>query len=360
MHFHKSILNKFAFLFLTITFSGCSSMQYLLQAGQGQFEILNHSRPVAEIIRDEKTNPRLKALLEEIGPIKKYGETRGLKPTANYQEFVKLNRDAAVWVVSACEPLQFKSREWKFPIVGSFPFLGWFDLGNAKQFAAELKITGLDVDVRGASAYSTLGWFRDPLLSTMISEKPDGLGRLVNVILHESVHATLYITNQSYLNESVASFIADHLTLDYLDATRGPDSVEKRAYNEMEKRGEKISREFHTAYERLDQLYRNLATPPEEKLQVKKQILNELQKDLALSREVTNATLVQYKTYNSGKAELDALFRCSHGDWSVFMAHLKALPAEAFHQSNQAELHSVLAPTLHEICPADQHLSFAP
>src|SRR4029078_3952588 len=134
------------------------------------------------------------------------------------------DRPAAVWVVSACEQLRFRSKEWHFPIVGSFPYLGWFDLEQAKAFADELRAESWDVDVRGAHAYSTLGWFRDAVLSTMIPEGKEALGELVNVVLHESVHATVYIEGQAFFNESIASFIADRLTDHYLIQTRGNKS----------------------------------------------------------------------------------------------------------------------------------------
>src|SRR5205814_2292022 len=98
----------------------------------------------------------------------------------------------AVWVVSACEPLRFHSKEWGFLFVGSFPYLGWFDLENARRFRDELRAEGWDADLRGAAAYSTLGYFRDAVLSSMIPEGDEALGELVNVVLHESVHATLY------------------------------------------------------------------------------------------------------------------------------------------------------------------------
>ncbi len=108
--------------------------------------LINHARPISEVLKDEKVSPRTKALLAEIAPIKLFGEQKGLKPTHNYTDFVKLDRPAAVWVVSASRPLQFEAKEWDFPCVGSFPYLGWFDKDDAKNFSKELGSEGWDVD----------------------------------------------------------------------------------------------------------------------------------------------------------------------------------------------------------------------
>src|SRR5690606_7987905 len=114
---------------------------------------------------------------------------------------VKLKQDSVVYVVTVSDALRLNPKVFSFPIAGSFTYIGWFSKEDAQDFGRDFERQGYDVDVRGASAYSTLGWFRDPLLSSMIRELPD----LVNIVIHESVHATLYIKDQSYFNESLAS-----------------------------------------------------------------------------------------------------------------------------------------------------------
>lgn len=329
-------------MILALSLSACGNLKYLLQAGGGQLALLNRARPIPEVLKDERTPTRVKQLLSQIPEMKKFGETRGLKPTQNYTEYVKLDRKAAVWVVSACEPLQFKSKEWSFSIAGTYPYLGWFDLDNAKNFANELKQEGLDVDLRGASAYSTLGWFRDSVLSTMIPEGDEALGDLVNVVIHESVHATLYIKNQAYFNESVASFVADHLTIEYLDKNSGPDSSPKKAYVEAVQRGARIEKAFHQAYLQLAQVYRSQKSP-QEKLDQKSKILADLKNEFSFKREINNATLIQYKTYNTGKEDFDSLFKSCHSDWKKFLQVLGGLKTESFPKSQADEFQSVLA-----------------
>jgi predicted aminopeptidase len=245
--------------------SGCSTVEYLWQAGRGQLAIMNRARPIEEVLRDPTTPPDTKKLLGEVDRIRAFGEKVGLKPTSNYREYVKLDRDAVVYVVSACHPLRFEPKEWTFPIVGGFPYLGWYDRKNAEKYATSLRGEGFDVDLRGAPAYSTLGWFRDPILSTMLPEGPRAIGELVEVVLHESLHATVYVNHQAFFNESLASFVAENLTPLYLRESRGPDSAEERAYVESLAYQEKYYRRMHEAYGELDALYRSTATDDEKR-----------------------------------------------------------------------------------------------
>jgi predicted aminopeptidase len=321
--------------------AGCSTTGYLWQAGRGQLAMLNRARPIGEVLRDEKTPPRIRELLAEIEPIKKYGEGLGIKPTRNYTEFVKLDRPYAVWVVSGSEKLRFRAKEWSFPFVGSFPYLGWYDLEDARRFAASLKEEGWDVDLRGARAYSTLGWFRDAVLSSMIPPGPEAFGEVVNVILHESVHATLYVSGQSFFDESVASFVADRLTPEYLKA-RGKHA-ELEAYQKGIKDSEAARRRLHEAYESLDQVYRSQATDAE-KLTKKTALLTALQTELGWKREITNATLFQYKTYNTGTPDFEGLFAACGSDWGRFWSVLMTLGPESFSKPQQEDLAAVLGP----------------
>lgn len=347
--FPLSVAYRFCFSLALVFLTGCSTLSYLFQASRGQISLMQHARPISVVIQDEKTAPRLRQLLSDVPEIKKFGEQNGLKPTQNYTEYVKLNRTAAVWVVSACESLRFESKEWHFPIVGSFPYLGWFDLKDARQFASELKTKGLDVDLRGARAYSTLGWFRDSILSSMIPEGPEALGELVNVVLHESVHATQYIEGQAYYNESVASFIADEMTPEYLIRNKGVHSEEFKAYQKETQESEQAERRFHEAYLGLDQLYSSSRTD-EEKLAKKKEILSQLQEELQIQRDINNATLIQYKEYNTDHEVFRKLFEICRRDWKKFLRALSKIDRHSFNRAQQEDLKPVLGPLIHQSC----------
>ena len=329
--------------------NGCSTVKYLFQAGKGQLELSNNARPIDEVLKDEKTPSRLRELLAQIPGVKKFGEENGLKPTKNYTDYVQLHRSAATYVVSACEPLQFKSKEWHFPIVGSFPYLGWFDLGEAKKYGEGLKKEGFDVDVRGARAFSTLGWFRDAVLSTMIPEGDTALGELVDVVIHESVHATLYISGQAYFNESLAMFVAENLTPDYLAKTRGVDSPEAKAYVSQEVAYAEREKVLHQAYGNLEQLYSSVR-PDSEKLAEKAAILAKLKTDLKTQRDYNNATLIQFRTYGVGRTEFKELLKVCGSDWHRFMQTLSRIKWESFSKPQQEDLAPVILPLAREGC----------
>ena len=330
-------------LTLGVSALGCTTLRYLIQAGGGQLALLNGARSMGDVIQDERTPPRLRELLQEIPNIKKFGESHGLKATSNYREYVKLNRDAVVWVVSASEPYEFKSRTWTFPLVGSFTYMGWFDVENANSFADELRQEAghLDVDVRGARAYSTLGWFRDPVLSTMIPRGDHAYGDLVNLVLHESVHATLYVNDQSIFNESVASFLADRLTPIYIAEKKGKDSVEMKSYREGDERSKRWTKKFHETYVELEKLYSSAL--PQKDMDIKKRaILDKLENEFKIKKKINNATLVQYKTYGTGENHFSTLLNACGGNWNRFLKTLGAMAPEKFGKPQTEDL-SVLS-----------------
>ena len=315
--------------------------------------LAQHARPIEEVIQDERTPERTSRLLQFIPQIKKFGELRGLKPTKNYSHYVNLNRSAAVWVVTACDSAQFIPKEWNFPIVGSFPYLGWFDQQDAISYASELKKEGWDVSVRGAGAYSTLGWFRDSILSTMISSGDDALGHLVDIVLHESVHATLYIQDQSFFNESLANFLAETLTVEFLDQNLGGSSREKKMYLDQERRSKDAQRVLHQAYLDLDSVYQSTLSK-EEKLQKKSEFLKRLQQDLGLKSEINNATLIQYKTYHADGAGFEELYQACGLDSQLFLSTLAQLGPRSFSSPQQSDFKEVLSSLVPE-CSKQTH-----
>ncbi len=302
--------------------------------------ISNRAKPIREVIEDVHTSPHLKQLLAEVAVVKKFGESKGLKATKNYEDYVNVGSEAVVWVVSASEPYEFKSKVWNFPIVGSFTYLGYFDKKDAQLFASTLENEGLDTDVRGAGAYSTLGWFKDPILSTMIDRHSSPLSALVNVVLHESTHATFYIEGQSVFNESLAQFVGDELTKEYLDLNA---KAELQAYLNEKKQGDHWTKDFHDSYEKLNQVYRSQVSVDEKK-RIKETVFEELRSKYKIRRKLTNASLVQFKTYDTSQDRFRALFEKNGKDWSRFwkvMSLLKEHPSK-FEKPQQDDLSRVL------------------
>ncbi len=320
---------------------------YLWQATWGQLSLINRARPLEQVIRDERTPQKLKELLQNVPQIKKWAEGRGLKATRNYESYTALNREAAVWVVTASRKLKFEAKEWSFPIAGSFPYLGWFDIRDARALAKELTDEGWDADVRGASAYSTLGWFKDPILSSMIDlEDEAALGGLANVLIHESVHATVYVKGEASFNESLASFVADTWTPQWLAVVRGPQSRELESYVESEKKHERRAALLKAAYDTLEALYASSRSDAE-KFEEKARVLAKLKTDLGLKRDPNNALLINYKTYQSAPEQWGKLLAKCEGDWSAFLSWMKRLDASSF---QKGALESSLEALFRESC----------
>lgn len=321
--------------------SGCFSVRYVAQAAGGQYELLAHARSIRSVRADPQTPEHVRQLLGFVAPIKRWGQRHGLTPTPNYVEYVDLHRSAAVYVVQACAPLSFTTRRWTFPIVGSVPYLGFFDERAAREYAAQLeKEEHLDVTVRTAAAYSTLGWFRDAVLSPMLSDAPDAFGDLANTILHESVHATVYVPDQSAFDESLASFVADRLTWDLVVGREGLDGPGAKAWLDGQARSERFLSELRKAHDDLAALYAS-TLPDEEKLQRKAARLAGLQRALHLKRPFNNADLAGVKTYDSGTAAFERLRRRC-GSWPRFLEAVKTLEPEDFGRAQREHFDDVL------------------
>ena len=320
---------------------GCFPARYAAQAARGQLGILAAARPIPEAVADGALPPRTRRLLLAVPAMKAFGAAHGLRATRSYGRYADLRRPAAVWVVQACAPLSFEVRTWRFPVVGSMPYLGWFDLGAARRHAASLAEGGLDVWVRGAEAYSTLGWFPDPVLSTMIGEGDEALGDLANVVLHESVHATVYVSGQSVLDESLASFVADRLTPVWLAEAAGASSVEARAWRDAQARRRARAGRLHRAWAELDQLYRS-AAGEDEKRAGKARILGALNAELRPRTPLNNAALAGLRTYESGTAAFERLLQACGGSFPRLLRAVGTLRPEDFSGPQQRDIDPVV------------------
>jgi predicted aminopeptidase len=329
-------VRRIALVVLLACAPGCLFTRYVAQAAAGQADLLSRARPIQEVIRDPETSARTAALLSAIPEIKQYGRSYGLRIKGNYSTYARLPRLAAVWFVGASDPVAFKPLRWCFPIAGCFAGLGWFDEDDALEHKAELDKQGYDTVLRGAAAYSTGGWFPDPVLSTMLGGGDSALPDLANVILHESVHATILIPDEPFFNESLASYIADALTDHWIDIQFGPGSPEELAHT--------LGEVFHvwrtsrmlTAYKALEAVYKSDRTR-EAKLAEKAKIIDELVNDLKLRKAPNNATLTETKVYNGGTSALLEAHRAC-GDLRKFIDAAKTLKRSDFTKTLQEDL----------------------
>jgi predicted aminopeptidase len=339
---------------LALLSQSCFSARYVAQAARGQYDIARSARPIVDVVADGDTPARTRRMLAAVGAIKRYGQLHGLKPTKSYERYADLRRPAAVWVVQACAPLSFEVKRWSFPVVGSVPYLGFFDEGAARRYAGELsRGEALDVDVRTASAFSTLGWFRDPILSTMLGSGDEALGELANVVLHESVHATVYVKDQSAFDESLASFVADRLTPAALEALLGPGAREAAAWGAAQPRDRVRVARLHEAYVELDALYRSTATDAAKRAG-KARILGAVQEELHLARPLNNAALAGYRAYDSGTAAFERLRAACEGSWPRLLAAARTLTPSDFARPQQPGFDDVVDRLARERCGHDE------
>jgi len=328
---------------------GCFAGGYLAQAAAGQDELSWRRRPVKEVVADPTTTDHTRQLLALVEDVKRYGERNHLKPTGNYEEYVDLDGPAVVWVVSAAKPLSFEQKTWWFPIVGSVPYLGWFNRRDAERHAERLRGEGWDVDLRGASAYSTLGFFDDPVLSTMIRPRLGTVGGLVNVVIHESVHATHYVSGQTLFNESLADFVADSLTSIYLRERLQLGRWQIWAYEEGQIRGEERAKEFFEAYRTLETVYASNLSDAQ-KLAIKAKVTEIVRVKWNFSRPITNATLAQSRAYHGGIPIFAELLEHCGQNWSRFWSAVKTIDTSSFAQPQQKDIDPVLRTLMKRPC----------
>lgn len=322
--------------------AGCLESRYVVQASFGQLELWGKARPIGEFVGNRHTDTRTRVLLDEVRHIRRYARSHGLAPGGSYRNYVPLNRPAVVWFLAASRPLSLEPKLWHFPVVGSFPYTGWFDPREARKIAAMLRRQGWETFLRPVSAYSTGGWFRDPVVSSMFSPREDALRTLANVLLHELTHANILMNDQSTYNESLASFVGDTMAEQYLLERFGPDSAELAAYRlelvEDRRRGARMA----AAYEELDALYRG-KLPDAEKLTRKRQLLAAVDAELELAFRPNNASLLGFKTYNAGLPEFAALYQACAQEWPRFFAAVRTLEAKDFPEPQEEDIGPIIA-----------------
>lgn len=199
---------------------GCASPAYYWQAASGQLELWRRARPLAELQADPAVAAELRARLATAATIRNFAvEQLGLPDNGSYRRYAELNRRYVVWNVFAAETLSIRPKEWCFPIAGCVSYRGYFAEADARAYAAALEADGLEVHVTGVPAYSTLGWFDDPLLSTFIRYPETELARL---IFHELAHQVVYVPGDTEFNESFAVAVEVEGVRRWLDRRADP------------------------------------------------------------------------------------------------------------------------------------------
>jgi len=230
--------------------SGCANLAYYHQAVKGQLSLLTGRTTVARLLGDNNTTDPLRAQLIKTKAIVTFAAELGLPVGNSYSSYVDLERPFVVWNVFAAATDSTSLISHCFPIVGCVGYKGFFAETDARDFAHQLQSTGLDVYVGGVAAYSTLGWFDDPLLNTFVFRDD---ARLAGIIFHELAHKILYIEGDTVFNESFATAVEHHLLQSWLAANHQQEVYSR--YMGSEARRAQVVRLILITKSRLEEVY---------------------------------------------------------------------------------------------------------
>lgn len=331
----QQIKHIFLISFLALASTSCATTAYYLQSVNGHIDILMRKQPIPEVLVSEDTDEILQEKLAMVLDIRRFATDHlALPNNDSYTEYADLGRDFVIWNVFATPELSLETRQWCFLFVGCLNYRGYYSKETAIKYAQQLETQGYDVFVGGVTAYSTLGWFNDPVLNTM-------LGRnnlyLANVIFHELAHQKFYLKNDTAFNEAFAETVAQTGVQRWLEL-HGTDSAKKRF---SDKRADEILFvNLVLKYkEKLESIY-NSDISINEKRASKKLLLDQLAEKYEalyqagentgqylswLSSGLNNAKLATVITYQDYVAGFLALFQHVHGNYQKFYELVKKL-----------------------------------
>lgn len=319
---------------------GCANLGYYAQALNGQLEVYSKTRTIENVIADGNTDPRLRDKLSEVLQIRAFASRElGLPDNGSYRSYADLKRPYVLWNVFATAEFSLKPTEWCFMIAGCVAYRGYFSKQDAEAFAAQLRADGADVYVGGVTAYSTLGWFSDPLLNTIINRSmPD----IAGLIFHELAHQRMYVRGDTAFSESFAMAVELEGIRRWLKANGTESEYEK--YAAQQKRREEFASLVLKHRDRLEALYESgagLAEKRAGKLQIFAEMRAEYEQvkarwngysgyDNWFAQDLNNAHLTSLGVYHRHVPAFQAILARHHGDLVAFyrtVDELGRLPA---------------------------------
>ncbi|MEO6824361.1 MAG: aminopeptidase [Nitrosospira sp.] len=322
---------------LTGWFAGCANLGYYAQAVDGHMDIRHRTRFISEVIADPSTRSALKRALAVAINAREFA-IRELKLPDNqsFTTYADLGRPYAVWNVSATPELSMELEKWCFVAIGCVSYRGFFSEAEAERFAEEFRIKGYDVTVGGVRAYSTLGWFSEPVLNTFLGYSEIELARL---IFHELAHQVLYVRNDSTFNESFATAVELEGASSWLE---GNGTTEQRAAFDAKQKRSAIANEIMLEYRKqLETLFasdESNAGKRKSKTRIFAELRGKLlalepiragsslqEHDKRLARYLNNAYLASISTYTNLVPGFQALLAQQNGDIGRFYQAVKEI-----------------------------------
>nr|WP_241730094.1 aminopeptidase [Pseudomonas sp. SST3] len=318
-------------LLLAVGLTGCST--YYGQLAVGQLKVLQLREPVATIIKSPETDPQLRQRLGLALQARRFASTTlALPDNDSYRVYADIQRPFVVWNLFATEAFSVAPLTHCFPIAGCVAYRGYYQPGRARGAAAILKREGYDTLVTGVQAYSTLGWFDDPLLSSMLRWDDE---RLAALIFHELAHQQLYIAGDTAFNESYASFVEREGSRQWR-ASRGLPPIDETA----PRRYAEFSGLMLDTRERLAELYASdldeatMRAAKQAEFTRLRQAYRQLRDgawkgdsrfDRWMAQPLNNASLLPFGLYDRWVPAFAALFEQVGGDWLRFHERVEAL-----------------------------------
>jgi predicted aminopeptidase len=259
-------------IFVLLGVTGCAQLGYYMQAMQGQMSLMSNARPINQWLADPSVNDELKNRLKRVAEIRNFAAHElGLPDNDSYKNYADLKRRYVMWNVVATPELSIKPNKWCFPVAGCVDYRGYYNKAAAQEYADDLYLQGFDVRVSGVPAYSTLGWFNDPVLSTFIDYPEAELARLV---FHELAHQVAYAQNDSQFNESFATTV-EEIGVERWLASQDNASLNKD-YQVFQQRREDFLALLQRHRQQLEEIYRSADSDAEKRIR-KQQIFASLQ-----------------------------------------------------------------------------------
>lgn len=324
---------------LLLLLNGCTSVSYYSQLANGQWSLLRSREPVSEVIADPARDEKLRARLTQSQKAREFASQQlHLPDNKSYRLYADIGRPYVVWNVFATPEFSLKPQNHCFPIAGCVAYRGYYSQSAARGDAALQRQRGMDVSISGVEAYSTLGWFNDPIISSMMSW---GDERLATLIFHELAHQRFYVKDDTEFNESYATFVEQEGTRQWR-AARGlpPASMAQEQQRDqftqlvldtrtrleklyaMPLAIEQMRQRKAAEFERLRSDYRTLRDS---------QWAGEKRYDAWINAPMNNAKLLPFGLYDQWVPAFSVVFKQSGGDWLKFYAaveKLGALPVE--------------------------------
>lgn len=310
-----------------------------MRASYEEAKILLARRPIDQVVQSEDSDLESREKLNLVLSALNFADKAGFKRNGSFNSYVKLDREILAWVLAASEKTAFKFETWWFPFVGSVPYKGFFSKDAALEYAHALEKRGLETWVRSTDAFSTLGWFDDPLMSTTLSRRPV---QVVQTVFHELFHSTVWVPGRVDFNESAANYIglktAEIFFAELFESCAGADQAcleaEQRA-REAELttlREIKISESMQELYQELDTLYSAADLAREQKLKQREEIFTRHMSglranfpELTVLRKINNAEIMQLRLYLVDLKAFHARFQACGEQISVFLVSMQGI-----------------------------------